>query len=273
MQYASGGWYSYYTFDLLRQQTAWGAVSMQDFFLFDVLGRLPIGVFACTFFLIQEALRDRKRFLFWLAALAGAVAASLFSRMKAGGFDNVLLPVYLCIALFTGLAWGRMSARLQEQAALLPAGQIAGCLLLCIQFLLLVYNPLHQIPTAADESQQRAFVQYIAKLPGDVYVPYHAHAALLAGKAGFAHQAAVWDVLRGDLDNPGTRSLKESISHALATRRFAAIIMDGEWSYLADLDRYYKQVSNGFPKEYSFREIVGWPVFPTDIFLPRNSTN
>jgi hypothetical protein len=268
MQYGSGGWYAYYTFDILRQQAAWGAVSIQDFFLFDLLNRLPIGIFACAFFLVELLLFDRKRFLFWFAVFAGAIAAALLSRMKAGGFDNVLLPAYLGIAMLAGLAWGSISGRLKHFPVLIPAGQIAGCLLLCTQFVSLFYNPLHQIPSATGEERQRAFVQFIAKLPGDVYVPYHGYVTALAGKPAFAHQAAIWDVLRGDPNNQGAQSLKNSLAGAIALRRFGAIVMDGEWSFLSTMEQYYAQVPEGLPDDATFQELVGWPVVPTMLWMP-----
>jgi hypothetical protein len=268
LQETTGGWYMYYTFDLLWQQTAWGAVSIQDFFLFDVLARLPIVVFAGMFLLWTEAFRDRKRFLFWAAALAGAIAAALISRMKAGGFDNVLLPAYLLLAILAGLAWGRMAERLRDPSPLSASLRAAGSLLLLTQFAMLIYNPLHQIPSAAEEAQQRYFLQYVVEIPGEVYIPYHGYISRLAGKSSFAHQSAVWDVLRGDPQNAGTLALKESLAHAIESKEFRAIILDGDWNYLSNLDRFYQRKPEGFPQEVAFKDRVGWPVSPTDIFLP-----
>jgi hypothetical protein len=269
-QTSSGGWYGYYTFDLLRQQTAWGAVSLQDFLLFDLLGRLPIGLFACAWMLCMEAVHDRARCLFWLAALAGAVAAALLSRLKAGGFENVLLPAYLLIAVFGGLAWARWSERTRTIPALAAAGQIAACLLACVQFSQLLYNPLHQIPSSEEAAQQRAFNQYVADLPGPVYIPYHGNIAHQTGQPTFAHQSAVWDVLRGDPQNAGTIALRQSIAQAVANQKFSTVITDGDWNYLTGLDKYYQRQPDGLPPAVVFHEQVGWPISPTDIFTAKS---
>ena len=82
---ASGGWYSFYTFDLLWQQTEWLSQDViLGFWKTDILRHYfaSIGIAAAGLFLL---FRERRgEFWGWLSLLAGALLCSFLARIKAG---------------------------------------------------------------------------------------------------------------------------------------------------------------------------------------------
>ena len=92
LNYASAGWYSYYVFGLLSQQTEWLPQEFITFWKDDLLVHLPLAILFATFFLVGRPKQDRLSLYQWLAILTGALAGSFLTRVKIGGYDNVLLP-------------------------------------------------------------------------------------------------------------------------------------------------------------------------------------
>ncbi len=150
-----------------------------------------------------------------------------------------------------------------------PSDQPNGAAL--YQFYHLRYNPADQLPTARNYQTGAAFVQYLAEYPGDVYVPYHTQYAVMAGKQAFAHQAALWDVLRGEGTNRGKQMLAREIEETLRARRFDAIILDGDgqWNFLYGLGDFYTLQSDVLPPDYGPTPLTGWQISPRLIFLPK----
>ena len=214
---ASEGWFSFYTLELLGQQAEWlGRDVIVGFWQTDILRHyfVSLGIAAAGLFLI---LRERRReFWEWLALLAGALLCAFLARIKAGGYDNVLLPAVALIAILLGIGWDRISSSLLKNPNVLrDAAGIALTVAVLYQFYHLRYNPADQLPTARHNATGEAFVKYLAEYPGDVYVPYHTQYSVMAGKPAYAHQAALWDVLRGEGTNRGKEILSRDIEEAL----------------------------------------------------------
>ena len=201
---SSEGWYSFYTIELLGQQAEWLSQDVIiGFWKTDILRHyfVSLGIAAAGLFLI---FRDRRgEFWEWLALLAGALLCSFLARIKAGGYDNVLLPAVAVIAILLGIGWERISGSLLKNPNVFrDTAGIALTVAALYQFYHLRYNPADQLPTARNYQTGDAFIQYLEEYPGDVYVPYHTHYSVMAGKKAFAHQAALWDVLRGECGQP-----------------------------------------------------------------------
>jgi hypothetical protein len=270
---ASGGWFSFYTIELLAQQTDWlGRDVVIGFWKTDILRHYFISLLiaAAGLFLI---LRERRRdFWEWLALLAGALLCSFLARIKSGGYDNVLLPAVTMIAILLGIGWDRISGSLIKNPNIFrDAAGIAMAVAVLYQFYHLRYNLLDQIPTARHHQTAEAFVEYLTGYPGEVYVPYHTEYAVLAGKPSLAHQAALWDVLRGETDNRGKAILVQSITEALRTRRFDAVILDGDgqWNFLYGLKDSYVLQAEALPPDLGPTPLTGWQISPQLIFLPK----
>ncbi len=273
---ASEGWYSFYTIQLLVQQAEWlGRDVIVGFWKTDILRHyfISLGIAAAGLFLI---FRDRRgEFWEWLALLAGALLCSFLARIKAGGYDNVLLPAVAVIAILLGIGWERIGTSLRKNPNVFrDAAGIALTVAALYQFYHLRYNPADQLPTARNFQTGEAFVQYLAEFPGAVYVPYHTQYAVMAGKPAYAHQAALWDVLRGEGDSRGKQMLAREIEEALRTRRFDAVIVDGDgqWNFLNGLEDFYTLQADVLPPDYGPTPLTGWQISPRLVFLPKNNS-
>jgi hypothetical protein len=272
----SEGWFSFYTIELLWQQTEWLPQDViVGFWKTDIWRHyfVSLGIAAAGLFLI---FRERRReFWEWLALLAGALLCSFLARIKSGGYDNVLLPAVTMIAILLGIGWERISSSLLKNPNVLR--DTAGIVLTAAalyQFYHLRYNPADQLPTARHYQTGEAFVHYLAELPGAVYVPYHTQYSVMAGKPAFAHQAALWDVLRGEANNRGKQMLAQEIADALRARRFDAVILDGDgqWNFLYGLGDFYTLQTDALPPDYGPTPLTGWLISPRLIFLPMEKT-
>jgi hypothetical protein len=275
MNATSGGWYSFYTFDLLGQQADWlGRDAILSFWKTDLLRHFfpALGLAgAGLFFLLRE---KRSEFWQWLALLAGAIACSFLARIKAGGYDNVLLPAVTVTAILFGAGWDRLRAAVSTNPGLIRhAAGIAAVILVLYQFYHLRYSPAAQLPTERNDRTAADFIEYLAEQPGDVYVPYHTHYAAMAGKPAYAHQSALWDVLRGDAPNRGKAILAASITEALADGRFSQIIVDGdgEWNFLAGLEDYYQLRAEVLDPDLGPTPVTGWQISPRLVFQPKDN--
>lgn len=99
LEIQSRGWYSFYVFGMLSNQTEWSLRRFIFFWLDDWIVAMPIATLLMVFFFAFSA-REKG---FWLSLLSGGVLAALLSRAKVGGYLNVLLPLYIAIACIFGL--------------------------------------------------------------------------------------------------------------------------------------------------------------------------
>ncbi|MGB7540109.1 MAG: glycosyltransferase family 39 protein [Anaerolineales bacterium] len=270
---SSEGWFTFYTIELLWQQTEWlGRDVIVGFWKTDILRHYfaALGIAAAGLFLI---FRDRRgEFWEWSALLAGALLCSFLARIKSGGYDNVLLPAVVMIAILLGIGWDRISGSLLKNPNVFrDAAGIALTVAALYQFYHLRYNPADQLPADRNYQTGKAFVQYLAEFPGEVYVPFHTEYAAMAGKPAYAHQAALWDVLRGETDNRGKQMLAREIEETLRTRRFDAILLDGDgqWNFLYGLEDFYILQADPLPPDFGPTPLTGWQISPRLIFLPK----
>lgn len=269
---ATGGWYSFYTIDLLAQQTDWlGRDVIVGFWTNDLFRHYAVAIFISLAGIFLLARRDRAQFWKWLTLLVGTVLCSFIARIKEGGYDNVLLPAAAMLAVLLGIGWDRTVKSLPR----LPTALRSGAVILMMvaagyQFYHLRYNPLDQIPTPGNYQAGQQFLQYVSGLPGEVYIPYHPEYAAMAGKQTYAHQAALWDVLRGQGSNRGKEILIRSITDAVRNHQFSEIILDGagEWNFLYGLDTNYSAQTEVLPSASAPVPLTGWQVSPQTIFLP-----
>jgi len=269
----SEGWFSFYTIELLGQQAEWlGQDVIVGFWKTDMLRHyfFSLGIGAAGLLLI---LRERRgEFWEWLALLAGALLCSFLARIKNGGYDNVLLPAVALIAILFGLGWARVTGSLLKNPNVFrDAAGIVLTVAALYQFYHLRYNPADQLPTARHYATGEAFVEYLGEYSGDVYVPFHTHYSVMAGKPAYAHQAALWDVLRGEGTNRGKEILSRDIEEALRAETFTAVIVDGDgqWNFLNGLEDFYTLQADALPPDYGPTPLTGWLISPRLVFLPK----
>jgi 4-amino-4-deoxy-L-arabinose transferase-like glycosyltransferase len=265
LDFIHGGWYSFYTTHL-PQSHGVAAESISGFWTRDLLSFVPAMLLLSCGYLVVELWRgDRTRGRFYLAALLGALGASWLSRLHIGGYLNVLMPAHALVALLGAVGFGALSVRWSGPRA--SAWRVALYVLCLAQLGRLVYAPAKYVPTAADVAAGRQFIALLASLKGDVYVPGHGFLSSLAGKRTYAHQAALWDVARGDAGGTSKR-LCWHVGKALADSRFSAVVLDREndvWS----LQGRYRKKQEVFARDDVFWPVTGHPTRPTAVYVSK----
>lgn len=268
----SMGWYTYYVFGLLSQQTEWIPLLFVSMWNDDLLVHLPLAILFAVFFFIGRPDQDYFIRNQWLSILAGALAGTFLTRVKVGGYDNVLLPTYAIISILFGLGLNELfKITNQLQADYRDRAEILIHFACLIQLVMLFYNPFAQIPTNSDLIAGYKLVQFISEVDGDVYLPNHGYLSTLAGKKTYAHQSAIWDVLRGNQQTTGKIMLTEDLKDVIRQQFFDVIILDPEtWNYCCrKIDKYYTMDRNVFQDETVFYPVTGQKVRPLYIFLAK----
>jgi hypothetical protein len=261
------GWFGYYVFELPRQhEPRWW--KLESFWRLDLLAKLPIAIAAAAvFFAVKPRPSEGGQRLFYLCFVAGAVAASWFSRIHSGGYLNVLMPVHAAVAVLFGLglaacrhaSWGTQPRRVE----VLVHG-------LCVaQFALLAYDPRTQIPDARDRRAGQELVAKLGDMEGEVLVVHHGYLPGLAGKSTSAQWMALMDVLRGDA-SPVRERLDEAIRSAIHQQRYTAIIIDDTW-YSDELEASYRLSGPAFEDDDVFWPRTGQPLRPERIYVRRST--
>jgi len=121
--------------------------------------------------------------------------------------------------------WPSCSAWALNRSHLLPndgqggaqsIAQAAIYLLCVVQFSLLWYNPIAQLPTDEDKRAGHQLIEQIAAVDGPVFLPFHGYYAHMSGKTSMAHQMAVRDVLRSQ-DSQQSEALMDDLRARVKT--------------------------------------------------------
>jgi 4-amino-4-deoxy-L-arabinose transferase-like glycosyltransferase len=148
----SQGWFSYYTFGLLSTQTEWVLSLITGFWYDDLFVHLPIVIPIVLFFLLAgKPNQNQTNLVQWFSIILGALAGTFFTRVKVGGYDNVLLPTYAVMAILFGLGLNELftiTNRLSPDYS--NRVEVLICIVCFIQLSILYYNPNAQIPTNSD---------------------------------------------------------------------------------------------------------------------------
>ncbi|UCB53252.1 MAG: glycosyltransferase family 39 protein [Candidatus Zixiibacteriota bacterium] len=269
LNWIHGGWYSYYVFHLPRQHVVVEGMYL-DFWTKDILSALPVACAISAFFIFaQTVISGKRNYLFYSLMSVGMLGGAWLTRLRLGSYDNVLIPAYAVLSILFGLGIHRAFDFISGASAIKRRVLEAGICLVCItQFLLLVYNPLAQIPTRKDLEAGRGFIDTMAQLPGDVLVLSHGYLPTLAGKRSHAHDAAVNDVLN-DTGSAAAAKLREEIRRAVQERRFGAIILDGPW-FLEIIQRHYDGHRALFASADVFWPATGRRTRPEMVYLPKS---
>lgn len=222
---------------------------------------------------------------FYAWVVGGLVVGAWLSRVHNGGFDNVLIPVFAAGALVGAVAAGRLDTARRlplTGAASSVAASIIGVsawAVLVVQVGVLAWGQpySHEVPTAEDRSAGGALVRFLSKIPGQVDMPSHPAYLLMAGKAPFAHQGAVSDVVRSAGEVTADRDLERSITRAIDSKSFSVVIVDGQADFIAlpsDFLRYYRPCATylfEFVPIDVFRPLTDLYDRPNEMFVPIKS--
>lgn len=271
LEYTSAGWYAYYVFRLLSQQTEWRPWLFVSFWKDDLLAHLPLALLFVIFFFIGKPKHDQSTLLWWASVLAGALAGTFITRIKVGGYDNVLLPTYAILSILFGLGLEEALKTIQLLNTDYKDRLEILIHVICLsQLVILFYNPFAQIPTTADLDNGYKLVELISKVDGDVFIPDHGHLSILAGKQPYAHHSAIWDILRGNQQSPEKELLAEDLEAAIRQQVFDMIILDTEWNYCCvEIDQYYTKTGDVAYADNAFLTVTGWKKRPTYIYIAK----
>ena len=264
------GWSTYYMFALPASHP-WVSQAWVGYWR-DLFMVVPVAMLALVFVIARARGVGAARPI-ELAAVLGALAESWSSRLHNGGYDNVLMPVYACLAWQTGMVLGGLVQPAPGDAAraAMPRAVVALAPWACLAQLALLWSPpWQQVPTAADRAGGAALVTKLAAVPGPVLVPYHPHLGRLAGKATYAHEMALADVMRGR-NRGAADALAADVQRRLAAREFAAVVVDQDWPR-ADLGASYVHSQTLWAGEPTvFWPRTGWLCRPRDMYELRTT--
>jgi len=257
------GWSTYYMFSLPASH-AWAREFWVKFWFADLVSVVPVALaalvirFACTPIVPAMSLVEG-------AAVLGSLFESWFSRLHIFGAANVLMPAYACLAWQAGVVLDCMR---RPEAP--PAGRRFFGWACLAQLALLWFAAWKEVPTAADRAAGAALVARLAAIPGPVLISCHPHLARLAGKAAYAHQMALVDVMRGQ-PREVADALRTDIRRRLETREFAAVVVDVDQDWLpVDRSASYIRTQPLFAGQPAvFWTKAGWVVRPRDIYERR----
>jgi hypothetical protein len=204
---------------------------------------------------------DRKKALAYGALAIGGIGATYMARLHMYGWINVLIPAHAVLALLAVLLFTRLEYAKDAEILLLAS------LLMVVQMGVLLYDPLPFIPGKNAVEQGNRFLEEIAKIPGDIFMPDLQFVQTRVGKKSYAFGMAGYDILRADLGDKGYVSgdLEGQLEDAISSRKFAAI-MSGSLLPLPGLEDNYKfYVHLEYPREF----VTGAINFlTTDLFIP-----
>lgn len=236
----SQGWYRYYIFgELIHQGT--DSTIWWRFVPGDLVGRVGwmMGLGAVGLIIWWRRRSPTTEWPFWLAAAAGFVASSWVARAHIGGGQDVLIPAFAALALLGGLGYHTIRRTPSAHRTLVAAAVLA---VLVVQVVSIGGHPTHLVPKSADEEAGRRLVAMIAATPGAVLVLDHPWYDTLAGKASWAQDDAIHDVLRAGPSEART-VLLHSIRAILATPQVGVVYIDStsvDPVIQEALDRYYR---------------------------------
>jgi 4-amino-4-deoxy-L-arabinose transferase-like glycosyltransferase len=178
----TNGWYQYYILTLpASHQIKWMTIlsALQTGFGIELIAIL-VG-FSPLLFGLRHVFKD-KLLLYYYFAVMGIICVSVLARINRGAYINTLVPAYSGLSIIVGLGMGWWTEHYKIKKLNKGLFQSLLWLAITIQFVLLGYNPIPQIPTLADRRAGDALVAEIQSVPGDILIPYHNYLALFAGK-------------------------------------------------------------------------------------------
>jgi hypothetical protein len=274
------GWFVFYTVGMVGQHDM--LIDRNRFVLEDIARMGWMGLLGVAF-LVGLANLGRQRWLFYCAVSVGMLGMAYLGRINSGGYDNVLLPATAALAILSGLV---LSAALKRGSP-----EFAGLtLLICIvQLVVLIYDPIEQVPTAADRAAGDELIETIRSFVGEVYIPSHTYYAAMAGKEQtHAHWTAVGGVagvlytnqaaVRGSATEEPRARFRQELAEAISAGKYEVIILDDPrerramrfWGEL--LEKNYKQEGSVFSDMYDgdFWPRTGSRTRPQYIYVRQN---
>lgn len=258
----SDGWFNFYVFKLPLGHPIM-KTKLIRFWTDDLLGNLPFPIFLLSLYFICNFAIKIIFSDIWALAFLASLAAGYSSRIHAGGYDNVLIIAFVFTISFFGILISRLLKNDKAFVEIFPGRKLrlANVIYLSIilQFGLLLYNPLKQIPSANQFKNYQIFMDKIESYDR-VFIPYHGFFSTIANKQMYFHRMAYQDISRArDIDfNP------EEFFRPLLENPVDAIISDREIEEV--LKRKYTFKEEFFSDPSALVPLTGMQVCPRYVY-------
>jgi hypothetical protein len=190
------------------------------------------------FWLIGKAWRERAG---WFFLTAGFVFLSGLSRAYAGAFFNVLMPMYVCLAVVGAvvvvLLLDKFSALRSVVVGVLSVFVVT---VLSLDISRFRYDPATQLPTERDTVATQFLLDKLRAVEGSVCVTSHGYLGWMAGKTFCAHNTQVTDVMTGS-DTTMADLLRTDARKKIISGDYAVIVLDRE-KELLDLGLSFSEI-------------------------------
>lgn len=272
------GWSSFYIF------TAAAADAEDLARVWHYLGPELLGVIsALSLTAFWVAWRSKLKNQPWLWMIVTAALISGIGRASVGGNLNNLMPVYALLCLAPALnphpvpARAPFAKRANEGGSNASPPQrwfreaageglgVGSAVLLLIQFIIGIYNPLRYIPTPLMREQGNALIAQLQNIDGPVLVMLEPYYAWRAGHAPSAQIASLWH-LHHWLHQPWPTDLLTR----LETRYYSAVL-SAETFFETDSPIHQSLLTN-----YPFTQtltapstLTGLPIQTQTLYLPQ----
>ena len=260
---ANGGWYWFYVFQLPGQHPL-AIERFAYFWTHDILLALPLGVLCALIGLCSgQAMKPTKNRFFYMMLAFCMLAFSCMSRLKVGGFTNVLFPAYAVISILFGFSTGSLLQDAHDNQNVKRNLLKAGIYLLClVQLGMLLYDPRPLIPREKYRTMCERLVVSVSRIKGEVFMPAYGYLGKMAKKNGSIHIAAVDDILLGQTGLVQQKLIYD-IRKALSEQKYSAIILDRKFTaFNRDIQENYLLLKD-FDPDRNF-----WPLVKY-VYVPR----
>ena len=138
---------------------------------------------------------------------------------------------------------------------------------LVVQFYLLDYPVVSQIPTQQDLQAGFILVNKLSGQQGNVFIPFHPELALMAGKPAFASWVTLYELeggYTGGDKNEWQRVRLQIVNH-IKNKKFDLIILDSEKIW-GNPGKYYSSCELNLENTGAFYPVTGFRIRPLICF-------
>lgn len=279
----SSGWFQYYIFQL-PQEHGYSIIDAVNFWVGDTLRPLGIafvfGLILIFHWLKRDSrsepgstwdLGDEKATMYVLFFL-GCFLGAWITRASNGGAENNIMPAYASISIMLGFGFARAKRWLDEQEGLQQRGKLFVNLMVMVQFIALLYNPLTYIPTPADKRTNQVLIEIMEQTEGEIFIPYRSHLPGYVGKQTHAHVVSIFELVgyfHGDVQPQGVELLEE-IREKIREQEYGVVILDHPMPWFKEaLDVNYRHLENEEPEHIGSRsEVMEWQGGLDNMYVP-----
>jgi hypothetical protein len=199
----TNSWLSFYTIDNYARHERNYLPS--NFFQGLLKNLWPLLILSVIFFVkslirqVQSRSDQTKGIWLYFGLSISLVLTSYLVFTKAWTYDNGYLPAALGFALLSGLAINDVVEITQTSPPWTEHnwGPFVYLALALVQFAILYYNPVDQIPSVQDRNARDKLLDQLEVKSGEILVFHHGQINSLAGKKSYLHSVFYGDVIAG----------------------------------------------------------------------------